>query len=214
MKPSYLSYFIEESTPVYGGAKNTITFMPNSSIDKGDTTNSLKINIQNHIGTHIDFPFHFSNNGKKCIDYPASFWVFNKVGFLNCSIEKVPDKINQLASDIELLILKTEFGQNRGQENYWSSQPIIPASFATFFRTKFPNLRVFGFDLISLTSKLNREEGKRAHKAFLLEEDILVLEDMNLSELNNTPKQVLISPLQIGIADGVPCTVISFNTLF
>ena len=210
METSYLSYFIEESTPVYGGLKNTISLNQISSIENGDTANSKRICFPNHVGTHIDFPFHFRNDGKKCSDYPASFWVFNKVGFLECSIDEVPDRISFLPKNIELLILKTGFGENRDKEIYWSSQPVIPASFALLFRNAFPNLRIFGFDMISLTSKLNRAEGKKAHTAFLLDQDILILEDMKIDNLFTSPEKVIVSPLQIGVLDGAPCTVISF----
>lgn len=210
MKPCYLSHFIDESTPVYGGLKNTISLNKISSISNGDTANSKKVSFPNHVGTHIDFPKHFGNNGKKCSDYPASFWIFNKVGFLDCSIEEVPDKVSLLPETIELLILKTGFGKNRDKDIYWSSQPVIPASFALLFRSAFPNLRVFGFDMISLTSKLDRAEGKKAHTAFLLEHDILILEDMMINSLSISPEKVIISPLQIGVLDGAPCTVISF----
>lgn len=210
MEPLYLSYFLEESTPVYGGIKNSISFQQSRSIENGDTTNNLKLCFPSHVGTHIDFPFHFSTEGKKCSDYPASFWIFNKVGFLDCSIEEVPKRISSLSNDIELLILKTSFGKKREEEEYWTSQPVIPAYFASLFRSEFPKLRVFGFDMISLTSKLDRAEGSKAHLAFLINHDILILEDMFISQLINSPIKVIISPLQIKSADGVPCTVISF----
>lgn len=211
MNDMYLSYFIETETPVYGGEKGTIVFDKIRSIANGDTSNNLKITFPVHIGTHIDFPYHFDDSGKKVNDYPPSFWLFNKVGFLQCSIEEVPDRIDELSEEIEILILKTGFGGKRGEEAYWSKQPVIPAFFAELFRKKFPALRVFGFDLISLTSKINREEGKNAHKAFLLENEILVLEDMNLSKLYHAPKKIFVSPLQISGADGSPCTVVSFE---
>lgn len=210
MEPIFLSYFLDENSPIYGGIPNTISFSSITSISEGDTANSLKIEFPNHVGTHVDFPFHFDNNGKNSSDYNADFWVFEKVGLLNCSIEEVPVKLSQLPSDIELLILKTGFGEKRYEEVYWKSQPLIPASFASLFKSHFPNLRVFGFDMISLTSKLNRSEGKKAHLAFLIEEDILILEDMKLDELDGTPNKVIISPLQLKSVDGTPCTVISF----
>jgi len=209
MKPIFLSYFLEESTPVYGGIPDTISFSTTSSISQGDTANSLKISLPNHAGTHLDFPFHFNNNGKSSSDYSAGFWIFNRVGYLNCTIDEVPNKLGELPSDIELLILKTGFGEKRKEEAYWKSQPVIPASYASLFRSHFPDLRVFGFDLISLTSKLDRPEGKKSHLAFLIENDILILEDMDLSKLCETPSKVVISPLQIERADGAPCTVIA-----
>jgi kynurenine formamidase len=211
MDPVYLSYFLEESTPIYGGQNGAFKIETTNSIYLGDTSNNLKFIFPNHIGTHIDFPHHFSNNGKKCSDYPASFWVFNKVEVLFCNIDEVENKIDGLRSDIELLILKTGFGEKRNEIEYWSAQPIIPAYFARLFKSKFPSLRVFGFDLISLTSKLDRIEGKKAHTQFLIDNNILILEDMNLEFLFTAPETIIISPLQVSEADGVPCTVIAFN---
>jgi arylformamidase len=210
MEPLYLSYFLREDTPTYGGAEGTIRFEKERSISKGDTSNNLKFEFPAHVGTHIDFPRHFSDDGKKCVNYPASFWVFNKTGYLQCTIDEIEDQLDTLSADIELLIVKTGFGNNRGTPEYWAAQPVIPASFAGLLKKKFPDLRVFGFDLISLTSKLDRAEGKKAHIEFLLQNDILVLEDMDLRYLESTPSLVIIAPLQIAEADGVPCNVISY----
>tara|TARA_B100000795_G_scaffold164042_1_gene123390 strand:+ start:4916 stop:5557 length:642 start_codon:yes stop_codon:yes gene_type:complete len=209
MKISFLSYFIDNHIPVYGGYEDQIKISKKSSIDNGDTSNSLNVCFNNHIGTHIDFPFHFSSNGKKLVNYEASFWIFNKVGLIDCDISELPDQIRNVPTDIELLIFKSGFGKNRNDDIYWKSQPVIPSSFAELLRNRFPHLRVFGFDMISLTSKSDRAEGKKAHLAFLINNDILILEDMNLEELSITPNKVIISPLQISEADGAPCNVIS-----
>jgi arylformamidase len=211
MKATFLSYFIEGTTPVYGGAKNTISIEKIKLIERGDTSNNLNLSFPNHIGTHIDFPYHFDNNGKKLDDYNADFWLFNRVGFLECSIDEVLGKLNQLPVDIELLILKTGFGTRRNEDIYWAEQPVIPAEFAGIFKQKFPKLRVFGFDLISLTSQLNKPEGKLAHLAFLCENDILIVEDMNLKHINTTPEKVIIAPLNVKYADGSPCTIIAYK---
>lgn len=210
MSPTYLSYFLDSETPTYGGKTNSVNISSTKSITNGDTSNDQTFEFPGHIGTHIDFPFHFSSSAKKCNDYPASFWIFNKVGLLTCNIEDVKDNLDKLESDIEILILKTGFGVNRNKNLYWSNQPIIPSNLATLFRQNFPKLRVFGFDMISLTSKLDRAEGKEAHVNFLLNNEILILEDMNLEKLFETPNKVIIAPLQIKEASGVPCNVIAF----
>jgi arylformamidase len=211
MNPIYLSYFLDSSTPVYGGAENAFVLEGSNAISKGDTSNNSLFRFPAHIGTHIDFPKHFMDEGAVCSNYEASFWLFRKVGFLNCSIEEVPVQIAELPGDIELLILKTGFGSKRGEREYWAEQPVIPAGFAAMFRKAFPKLRVFGFDLISLTSKLDRPEGKKAHLQFLIDHNILILEDMDLRLLTNTPGTVLISPLLVANAEGVPCTVIAWD---
>lgn len=207
----YLSYFIDQRTPAYGGEEGLIQFDKIRSIAKGETSNNLKLKLPNHIGTHIDFPLHFSNEGKTCNDYPASFWFFEKVGFIQCNVDQVAQSVQTLPDDIELLILKTGFGAKRKEKEYWSAQPILKASLANLLRKKFKDLRVFGFDMISLTSKLDRAEGKLAHQSFLLHNEILILEDMDLNQLHCSPRKVIIAPLLISDADGSPCTVICFD---
>ena len=210
MSVVFLSYFLREDTPAYGGAERTLTFEQIRSIDRGDTSNNLYLKLPNHIGTHIDFPLHFNNKGKSMSDYPAEFWIFNKVGFVNSDIDSLEANCIDLPKDIELLIVKTGFGDRRDERIYWAEQPVVPAYAAEMLRNRFPHLRVFGFDFLSLTSQLNKEEGKKAHLAFLTDYNILVLEDMNLSKLFESPKKVIIAPLQISNADGAPCTIIAF----
>jgi kynurenine formamidase len=205
----YLSHFLDKETPCYGGEPEAVKVNQIRAIANGDTSNNIAVSFPVHIGTHIDFPFHFSADGKTASDYPASFWICNKVGVMEGKIEEVPALIFQLPEDIELLIFKTAFAVHRGEEIYWKDQPVIPAAYAKLFRNRFPKLRIFGFDMISLTSKLNREEGRKAHQQFLLHEDILVLEDMKLDELDFTPSSVIIAPLQINNADGAPCNIIA-----
>ena len=65
--------------------------------------------------------------------------------------------------------------------------------------------------MIALTGELDRQEGKGAHEAFLLDEEILILEDMKLDNLNKTPKIVIVAPLLIDKVDGSPCTVFAIN---
>jgi arylformamidase len=206
----YLSYFIDNETPLYGGKQGEIDIKPENLIVNGDSSNNSVIRMPSHVGTHIDFPYHFSETGSKSNDYPASFWIFNKVGFIDCKVEDLIDKLDTFPSDIEILILKTGFGSYRGTNLYWEKQPVIPSFYANAFKNKFPKLRVFGFDMISLTSRQDRQEGKFAHVEFLLSHNILILEDMDLSSLDKTPEMVVLSPLQINALDGVPCNVMAF----
>ena len=169
MKTTSLSYELQNSTPAYGGEKNAFEIIRTRSIQNGDTSNNSFLKFNNHIGTHIDFPYHFSENGKKSSDYNSDFWYDEKIGFLDCSVENIIKNIHLLDKDIEFLILKTGFSKFRGQERYWKDQPVIPASLASILKNSFPNLKFFGFDMISLTSKRDREEGKNAHIKFLIE---------------------------------------------
>lgn len=210
MRSQFLSYEINEQTPTYGGVVNSIRLSSSRAISKGDTSNNTELTLPNHIGTHIDFPRHFSDNGQTLSDYPASFWLFDKVAFLEAdSDEAFLTGLKTVAADSEILLWRSGFGKYRGTQDYWKVQPVIPASFAQAIKSQCPNIRVFGFDMISLTSQLDKAEGKRAHISFLLEEDILVVEDMKLQSVNAAPDQVIIAPLLIQNSDGAPCTIIA-----
>ncbi|GAF94079.1 unnamed protein product, partial [marine sediment metagenome] len=68
-----LSYKIDVETPAYGG-KQGFLLTPLSSIEKGDSANTSKWEFPNHLGTHIDFPYHFFQNGQTVEDFPTDFW--------------------------------------------------------------------------------------------------------------------------------------------
>ena len=105
MSAIFLSYFLSENTPAYGGINGMFSLKKIQQISNGDTSNNSALNLSSHIGTHIDFPFHFSNKGKRCENYPPNFWIFNKIGFINCSTEDIINEIKILPNDIELLIM-------------------------------------------------------------------------------------------------------------
>lgn len=192
---------------MYGGKSQLIQIQKSKTITNGDNTNELNLQFPGHCSTHIDFPNHFSNSGKTLNDYDPVFWFIDNIGFIQCEISEFLSKIEQLSPSIEMLIWKSGFGINRGTNKYWERQPVVPSHFATLLRKKFPKLRIFGIDLISLTSLLNKNEGEKAHINFLVETEILVIEDMRLNEIKETPDKVIIAPLLIKDSDGVPCTV-------
>ncbi len=72
----FLSYSIDINTPFYGGRKGFMS-IPSSSISNGDSANTSRWEFPNHIGTHIDFPYHFYQHGQTVDDFPADFWVFD-----------------------------------------------------------------------------------------------------------------------------------------
>jgi len=215
----YLSYFLSENTPLYGNSTG-IDFNVGKQINDGDSCNTMNLSFPNHSGTHIDFPYHFNSQGKTLTDYPADFWEFQQVTLVDLS-GKVsnsqiigPEMFPSLENrDIELLLIKTGFGNYRGTDRYTLTPPGLSSELASYFRQEFPVLRCVGMDLISISSYCHREKGRKAHHAFLNPDEgepILLIEDMKL-EIEGPIERVVIAPLLIDNADGVPCTVISFS---
>jgi kynurenine formamidase len=215
----YLSYELSESTPLYGGSKDVKLVQARQMI-KGDTCNIMNLSFPTHCGTHIDLPYHFDPEGQTLSDYSADPWLFDKIEVIDIS-GKVNDKqmIKQdmfpqfNKKDIDLLLIKTGYGQYRGTDRYTMTPPGIASEVADWLRVTHPTVRCVGMDLISVSSFSNREEGRRAHRAFLAPESgkpILLLEDVKL-EHNGPYERVIIAPLLIEGADGAPCTVFGFE---
>lgn len=214
MKTVVLSHQINSKTPLYGG-KGKVRISPKKSIKRGDTSNSLNLNFSNHTGTHVDVPHHFIQSGKTLTDFSPQKWLFKNVLVLEKEVS--PGQVidgNILGEvkregNVQLLILKTGFEKYRSTEAYIKQSPVFPVKTIRFLKKKFPKLQAIGFDFISLSSLLNREEGRRAHKE-LLKDDILIVEDMRLSSLKDKPDFILVSPLWIEGADGSPVSVWAF----
>lgn len=216
----FLSYILDEKTPTYGN-RNVFECIKKSSISNGDVANDSFIKTTTHIGTHIDMPYHFYENGQTIEDFKDDFWVFNQVGFVEIVpkdlvikdelLEKL-ESVN-LSSDIELLIVKTGICYKREEEVFWSRNYGFSPDLYEILSEKFPNLKVLGFDSISVSSFSNRMIGREAHKKFLNpKKPILLLEDMNLTEISEDMdfEQVIMAPLRIKKCDGLPCSIVGF----
>jgi len=180
----------------------------------------MNLSFPNHSGTHIDFPYHFNSMGKTLNDYNAAFWVFDNIELVDLS-GKLQDcqiigsdmffEINN--EDIELLLIKTGYGSYRGTNRYTLTPPGLSFELANYLRINFPKLRCVGMDLISISSYSNRDEGRKAHHAFLNPDEgepILLIEDMKL-DMDGPFNKVIVAPLLIDNADGAPCTVLAFT---
>lgn len=213
-----LSYPLNLFTPSYGNLSPFI--LKNGNVIKnGDTCNSLNLRLSNHIGTHIDCPRHFYTDGKTITDYEIDFWICTSVQVL--TVELLPGEIfgknhfskvlrpGSKSHNAEIVLLKTGWGNVRHKHIYWENPPGFDPETCLWLKEKFPHIRFFGFDLISLSSFAHRDVGREAHKSFLDPSfSILPIEDMNLSD---TPKErlenILISPLFVESSDAAPCTV-------
>jgi arylformamidase len=211
----YLSYFIDEQTPLYGGGTD-VQIIEHKSIKNGDTSNNKKLSLYNHTGTHIDFPNHFFENGMLSDDYPASFWTFEcpfllkRPAFENEIIDLNKKDLANVPIDVDFLIIKTGFGIYRGEEKYWKYNPGLSPNTANILRELFPKIKIIGMDFISLTSYQNREIGREAHKKFLGGNNpILLVEDMDLSKIEFSPKQIFCLPILIKGLDGAPVTIVA-----
>lgn len=212
-----LSHVLKQDTPSYGN-RDRVIIRVNSSIRSGETANSSCLVLSNnHIGTHIDVPQHFSDKGKKTTDYPIGDFVFDKVQLIDlpCAGPQLIDgeDIKGLQPDIDLLLIRTGFETKRGTDTYWNDNPGLSPNLANYLRYHCPSIRCIGFDFISVTSWKHRTEGRLAHKAFLVpeegEKEIWAIEDMALANAPKIIKRVVAAPLLVEDGNGSAVTVIA-----
>jgi len=222
----FLSYVLDQKTPTYGDS-NKFIVEKKSDISKGNIANDTNISTTVHIGTHIDMPYHFYEDGQTIEDFPADFWIFSKkeILFVELKVEngeliikdELINRLEQLKNNSQfsilnsqLLIVKTGICYMREEEKYWRENFGFHPDCYDYLIKNFPNIRIFGFDSISVSSFSNRMLGREAHKRFLNpRQPILLLEDMDLRYVDENIEfnKIIIAPLRISSCDGLPCTI-------
>lgn len=214
----FLSYLLNEYTPTYGN-RNTFHIEKKSAITRGDTANDSTITTTVHIGTHLDMPYHFFEKGQTIESFDADDFQFSHILFLEIEPKGYvirDELLNRLetVSDnhYDMLIVKTGSCHERESRRYWEENYGFHPDIYDILTNRFPTIRMFGFDTISVSSFQDRTTGKEAHRRFLNpERPILLLEDMDLRYLNNSKSliSVIVAPLRIGGSDGLPATVMA-----
>lgn len=216
----FLSYIIDSNTKTYGN-RNVVDIKMVSDISKGDVANDTTITTTVHVGTHIDMPYHFYQDGQTIEDFDDNFWLFKKPLFVEIEPKSliikdelicVLDNIQDIGYDI--LVVKTGICNIRDEDKYWNENYGFAPEIYDYLIDRFKSVRVFGFDSISVSSFQNRMVGREAHKRFLNPaKPILLLEDMDLRYVSQNTKinKLIVSPLRIAKCDGLPCSVIGLE---
>ena len=215
----YLSYPLSPDLSGYGNGTR-ISIGQTKSINNGDSSNNTEFCMPSHFGTHIDFPNHFSYKGKIIDDYEPSNFIYHNVSIIHLeNLDRIDDYLikpehlygllGSCSINTELLLIKTGFCNKRDSDDYWEFGYGLGLGTAILLKNHFPHLRAIGFDLISLNSFQQREIGRKSHKEYLVDNEILIIEDIDLSQLKlkNKINQVIVSPLIIKSAEAAPVTL-------
>ena len=212
----FLSYMVSDQLTAYRNGRRIETELV-SSIARGDVSNHTAAWVSLHFGTHIDFPRHFLADGKTSNDYGPDFFVMEKI------LVVCPDKlanpyllssldletfIQNAPTDTQCILVKTGMGSFRMKDCYWNDSIGIDTGVAESLRSRFPELRFFGFDFMSVSGSHYRELGRQVHHE-LLGRGILPIEDMNLEPLDHKSKidKLIVSPYRVNESDAAPVTV-------
>ncbi len=213
----FMSHPLTEDTPSYGD-RDQISISPKSQIVDGIGANTTTINFSNnHMGTHMDTPFHFCMDGKKTLDYDADDFYYTKVAVVKCPckvaklIQREDLNLDNVPMDVDFLLIDMDYEQYRNEDKYHNDNPGLHASLAIELREEFKDLKIIGFDAISLTSWKHRPEGREGHRAFLCRDNpFLIIEDVSFKNLkNNKIDWAVVAPLRTIDGNGGPVTIMA-----
>jgi kynurenine formamidase len=214
----FLSHTLGAGTPAYGGGEGFVV-KEEKSISRGDSCNTSVWSFPSHLGTHIDFPYHFFGSGRKAEDYPPEFWHFARTAVADCPVGegeliRAKDIMPFVSGVDDALLIKTGFEKFRKKKEYWKNGPGIAPDVALWLR-KGTSVRVLGFDFISVSRWADRDTGREAHRAFLGPghpgRPVLLIEDMSLAKVEPgySISEMFVLPLRVEGSDGSPCTVLA-----
>lgn len=213
----WLSHVLAPDTPAYGGGKG-LSVAYEKSLCAGDSCNSVRLNLHNHLGSHVDAPLHFIPGGSSVESFPPEDWMFAQPLLVDLPLEEAvlitPGMLDPLVpaaggGSHDLLLIRTGFEKYRGEERFWRNGPGLSEKLAPWLRDNFPHLTAVGVDCISISSMQHREEGRKAHRA-LLGLGLRLFEDLKLSAVQqNCLKRIIALPLRFQNADGAPCSIVA-----
>lgn len=163
------------------------------------SVNIGKITTSAHIGTHIDAPFHFMNDGKRIIDLDLNRFIGSCEVIDVGEVEAIDRKALERAGICETprLLIKTALPNN--PEHFPAEVPGITADGAACMKAH--GVELVGVDIPSvdpITSKTL--DGHHA----LYEQDIYILENVMLDHVDPGTYEMIALPLALEEADGSP----------
>jgi arylformamidase len=177
------------------------------SLDNDSPYNLCHLHFGNHIGTHIDFPAHVIKEGKTSND----FLIENLIGYgliievpdAEKSITKVFVEKQQIMAG-DFVFFKTANSKLSKQDKLINNYVYIEPEAAEVLLKK--GVKIVGIDYVSV-DRYGAQNLPVHH--FLLANDVLIVEGL---ELNNVPIgrcKIYIMPINIDEMDGLPARVIA-----
>lgn len=186
-----LSILLTKDTPVFPGEPNII-FKKHANI-KENTYNEHQITINTHFGTHMDFPYHMIDDGKKS----SNFKLENFIGKGKVININNPD-LNSIEDEDVFLIYSEHI--EKGIDNLFSDVPVLDENLVDFLITKKPKMLLLD---IPTPDKFPYPIHKK-----ILGNDILIVENVcNMKLLIDKKFKVYAIPLNFEEFDGSPCRV-------
>lgn len=175
-------------------------------MDRGDVCNVSKIISTVHIGTHMDAPHHFVNDGPGIDTMPI------EAGIGPARVIRIEDPELIRVSEIESHNIgagERVLFRTRNSDYVWKTTEFqkefvhIPADTARYLVSK--NIRMVGVDYLSVGGF--HTDGPQTHQA-LLGAGIWIIEGLNLAGVEPGNYELVCLPLKMVGSDGAPARAV------
>ena len=197
---------LEEGMVTWPGSTGFHRSWPKRIAD-GHSSNNSRIDTDVHMGTHIDLPLHFIQNGTSADDASLEGLIGPAyvVELPNIAVITAAD-LDQAAIPVgtERLLLHTRNSLlwKSGKKDFVTDYTALKADAAQWVIDK--NIRTVGIDYISIQCF---SDGPEVHH-ILLAGGVSIIEGLNLSGVNEGPYELICLPLLIAGAEGTPARAI------
>ena len=169
--------------------------------------------MSSHTGTHIDAPYHFSQNGKRINEIPVETFVTDALLLrLNKHTKEhiMKDDIVNLDRKTRIdkgkaVILSTGWEEHSNRNDYLIGNPGLSKEAAEYLIAK--KVSIVGIDSANIDHPDADDFG--AHKV-LLQKGVLIVENLcNLKKIKQTRFKLIVLPLKLEGATGSPVRAVA-----
>lgn len=198
------SEWIDITQPLYNGMPHwpgdtPFEFGLSAEKEKNGVVNIGKFSTTTHIGTHVDAPFHFDNEGKRIADLDIQRYIGRSILLDVRGKESVGrDDIEQYdfkGAERVLLKMTGEGPPDRFPETV----PYLRPDIGPFLKDR--GVKLIGIDVPSV-DPLNSKTLDAHHS--LHQNDVMILENVVLKEIEEGEYELIALPLRMMDADGSP----------
>ncbi|WP_342543054.1 arylformamidase [Paenisporosarcina sp. FSL H8-0542] len=198
MKIHDISMLLNQNVAEWPG-DTPFQFHINWTKEQSGSVNVGQITTSTHIGTHIDAPFHFDENGKKVHELPLENYIVDAIVIDVSGSEVISRELlkGKVTGEAKAVLFRT---------NAWQQRDVFPEAIPAFDADIVDwmvenELSLFGVDLPSVDAITSKD--LPMHHA-LGTAGRYILEGLILDDLKEDTYQLIALPLKIEGADGSP----------
>ncbi len=199
-----ISMALDATTPEWPGDtpfayRLSVTKQQSGSVNIGELQSST------HIGTHIDAPFHYDEQGLKTDELPLDVYLTTAQVMDVTGLEQVKlDDLDELKQGVSAVLLKTASWQDRSE--FPGAWPVFDPAIAEWMQAN--GVRLLGVDVPSVDPETSKE--LPMHHA-MNRNGRFILEGIVLDDVASGVYQLAALPLKIRGGEGSPVRAVLYT---